>query len=132
MGQRGPAPAPAALKVLRGEDHKDRIAKAPASQDPPDRPSGMTPGAVKVWDAILAATAATAHIGQSHAQALRQYAELTVTINEMQPKGSKQWCDLVLVHLRLARELCLTPATSSSLYVKPVNERKLDRYVKAG
>jgi len=128
MGQRGPAPAPAALKVLRGETHKPRILSAPQPQDPPAKPIGMSREAAAVWDRILAATTTTAHIGQAHAEALRQYAELTVTINAMQPKGSKEWRELVLVHLRLARELCLTPATSTTLRSAPAAS-KLDKYL---
>jgi hypothetical protein len=89
----------------------------------------MTPEAVEVWDRILAATAHTSHIGEPHSEALRQYAELTATINAMQPKGSKEWRDLVLVHLRLARELCLTSATGANLAGTKKPESKLAKYV---
>lgn len=129
MGQRGPAPEPLALRVLKGETRPSQVAKSPKPQDPPTKPVGMSPAAARVWDRILTATAQTSHIGQAHAEALRQYSELTATINAMQPKGSKEWRELVLVHLRLARELCLTPATSTNLYAKPATERKLDRFI---
>ncbi len=112
MGQRGPAPAPVALRVLRGEDHKDRLARAPQPQDAPAKPADLSPAATEVWTRILGCTQ---HIGQAHAEALRQYSELTATINAMPLKGSKEYRELVLVHLRLARELCLTPATGGNL-----------------
>ena len=130
MGQRGPAPAPVALKVLRGEDHKARLATAPQQTDPPAKPEGMTPAASKMWDEVLAATRSSSHIGHAHAGALRQYCEVTSTLNAMQPKGSREWCNLVLVSLRLARELCLTPATGGHLSSKPTAERKLDRFIR--
>ena len=129
MGQRGPAPAPAALKILRGDPNKARIERAPQPMPPPTRPEGMTAEAVIVWDRILEAISLTSHIGQPHAEALRQYAELTVTINAMHPKGSKEWRELVLVHLRLARELCLTQATSTNLIRRQPTQRKLDRFL---
>jgi hypothetical protein len=71
----------------------------------------------------------TSHIGDAHSEALRQYSELTVAINAMQPKGGKEWRELVLVHLRLARELCLTPATGGHLTSAKAPERKLTKYL---
>ena len=130
MGQRGPAPAPIALRIMRGEDHKDRLNRAPQPTDPPLKPDDLTPGAAVLWDEVIAATRSSSHIGRSHAHALRQYCEVTSTLNAMQPKGSREWCNLVLVSLRLARELCLTPATGGHLSSKPTAERKLDRFIR--
>lgn len=129
MGQRGPAPLPANIRIMRGETRPSQIDRAPKPQDPPAKPADLSPEAAAVWDAILAATAMTSHIGQAHAEALRQYAELTVVINAMPLPGSKEWRELVLVHLRLARELCLTPATSTNLVPKRQPDRKLDRFL---
>ena len=129
MGQRGPAPEPAALRILKGETRPSQLKGAPGPQEPPKRPADLSPDAAKVWDRILRATADTSHIGQAHAEALRQYAELTVQINAMQPKGSKEWRDLVFIHLRLARELCLTPATSTNLIKQANAEDKLSKYL---
>ena len=47
----------------------------------------------------------------------------------MQPKGSKEWRELVLVHLRLARELCLTPATSTNLRAAKPTEDRLAEFI---
>ena len=130
MGQRGPAPAPVALRVLRGEDHKARLARAPQPQDPPERPADLSKEAAAVWDRILDATSDTAHIGPSHANAFRLYCEVTAALNAMNPKGSKEWRELVLIHLRLARELCLTPATAGNLQARAKStEKKLTKYI---
>jgi hypothetical protein len=129
MGQRGRAPEPVALRVLKGETRPSQLGKAPQPTDPPEKPTGLSPAASKEWDAVLTATATSSHIGQAHAQTLREYAELTAAINEMQPKGGKEWRELVLVSLRLRRELCLTPATGGSLSSKPTTVRKLDRFL---
>ena len=74
----------------------------------------------------------TAHIGAAHAQVFRLYCETTATVNAMQPKGTKEWRELVNVHRQLARELCLTPATGTGLTRKVSPKRKLDKYVRAG
>lgn len=51
MGKRGPAPAPTALKLVKGE-RKDRInhrePKAPAGL--PEPPAELTPEASEIWD----------------------------------------------------------------------------------
>ncbi len=128
MGQRGKAPAPVALKVLKGETRPSRLNIAPKPVDPPTRPDDLDPAVAAVWDRVLEATAHTAHIGQSHAETFRHYCEVTVTVNAMQPKGSKEWRELVNVHRQLARELCLTPATGGHLAGKVTSDRKLDRF----
>jgi phage terminase small subunit len=129
MGQRGKAPEPTALKVLRGETRPSRLATAPAPQDPPDKPDDLKPNAGRVWDRVLAAIAVSSHIGPSHAESFRQYCEVTAAMNEMQPKGSKEWRELANIHRQLARELCLTPATSAGLIKKSQPARKLDKYL---
>lgn len=127
MGQRGRAPSPVPLKLLRGETRPSRLGTGPQPTDPPTKPDDLSPEGAKVWDRILGCTD---HIGQAHTEALRQYSELTATINSMHPKGSKEWRELVLVHLRLARELCLTPATGGNLgQIRKEPERKLAKYV---
>lgn len=128
MGQRGFAPAPVALKILKGETRPSRLKSSPGPQDPPAKPD-LSPDASAVWDRVMAATADTAHIGRAHADAFRQFCETTATLNAMQPKGSKEWRELVLISLRLARELCLTPATSGNLSKSTTPERKLDKYL---
>ena len=129
MGQRGPAPAPAALKVLKGDHHLSRVLAAPQPQDPPAKPKDLTPEASAVWDRILAATSSTRHIGQSHADSFRAYCEVTARLFAHVDPMSREWRDLAASHLRLARELCLTPATSTNLRASAVPERKLDRFL---
>jgi hypothetical protein len=132
MGQRGAPPAPQAIRILKGEEHLRRLAKAPAPQVPPDRPP-MAKEAAVIWDRIMAIVETTQHIGALHAETFRQYCEVAATLNAMQPKGSKEWRELVTLHLQLANRLCLTPATSGGLVTKAPPERKLAKYVtKAG
>lgn len=128
MGQRGPKPAPIALKVLKGETRPSRIATSPGPQEPPEKPP-LSRDAEVIWDRTLACTD---HIGQLHLEVFRQFCETAATLNAMQPKGSKEWRELVLVNLRLARELCLTPGTSAHVAKPKPPERKLDRYINAG
>jgi hypothetical protein len=121
-------PQPAVLRVLKGETRPSQVGRNPKPQEPPVRPDDLAPAEVAVWDRIMAATAHTRHIGQLHADAFRHYCEVTVAAQEMQPKGSKEWRELVNTHRQLARELCLTPATSGHLAGKIASERKLDRF----
>jgi hypothetical protein len=132
MGQRGPLAAPRPLKILKGETRPSRLRTSPGPTEPPTRPDDLTLAAAEVWDATLAAITDTAHIGAAHAQVFRLYCETTATVNAMQPKGTKEWRELVNVHRQLARELCLTPATGTGLTRKVSPKRKLDKYVRAG
>ena len=128
MGQRGPAPHPMALRILKGETRPSQLKDAPKPQDPPPKPDDLDPAVEKVWDRVLAATAFTAHIGPSHAETFRHYCEVTAAANAMKPKGTKEWRELVNTHRQIARELCLTPSTGAHLAGKVTTERKLDRY----
>lgn len=128
MGQRGPAPAPVALRILKGEDHKARLERAPQPQDPPAKPEDLAPAAAKVWDRILGVAD---HIGERHADTFRHYCEVTAAMAAIPAllKGSKDWRELANVHRQLARELCLTPATGGGLQAKKEPERKLAKYI---
>ena len=126
MGQRGPAPEPVALKLLKGETRPSQQITSPGPMDPPAKPDDMGEVAGRVWDRLLAVTD---HIGERYSETFRQYCETTATMNAMRPKGSKEWRELANVHRQLARELCLTPATGASLTKPKAPERKLDRYV---
>jgi hypothetical protein len=129
MGQRGPAPLPAKLRILKGETRPSQLKRAPESEGPPDLPDDLAPDAKKVWDRLLLHSD---HIGPRHAETFRQYCETTAAANAMKPKGTKEWRELVNIHRQLARELCLTPATGAHLTRAKAPERKLDRYTKAG
>jgi hypothetical protein len=126
MGQRGPAPAPVSLKILRGETRPSQLRNAPQTVAPPTKPTDLDAAAGKVWDRILAVTD---HIGERYVETFRQFCETTATMNAMRPKGSKEWRELANVHRQLARELCLTPATGAALAKPKAPERKLDRYL---
>lgn len=128
MGQRGPAPQPARLHVLKGETRPSRLKGTPQPQEPPAKPDDLSVAASRVWDRVLAATAFTAHIGPAHAETFRDYCEVTAAANAMRPKGSREWQALVKLHTHLARELCLTPATGGSLASKPV-QRDIDEFL---
>ena len=129
MGQRGPAPQPVALKLLKGETRPSQLGKSPGPTTPPAKPDDLTEGAAKVWDRLLGVTD---HIGELHAETFRQFCETAAAANAMRPKGTKEWRELVNVNRQLARELCLTPATGAHLGRAAAPERKLDKYVKAG
>ena len=129
MGQRGPAPQPAKLRMLKGETRPSQLKDAPQPQDPPAKPADLTPEASAVWDRILEATSFTRHIGQAHADSFRAYCEVTARLFAHVDPMSREWRDLAASHLRLARELCLTPATSTNLRATAAPERKLDRFI---
>lgn len=129
MGQRGPAPEPLALRVLKGETRPSQLNKAPQPQDPPAKPADLDARASAVWDAVMAATASTSHIGPQHAETFRQYCEATAVLNGYNPKGTKEWRDLATLHRQLARELCLTPATGAGLRATKREARAIDKYV---
>jgi hypothetical protein len=126
MGQRGPAPEPVALKVLKGETRPSQLGKAPEPLDPPKKPASLSAEAGEVWDRILSVTD---HIGERYAETFRQYCEATAAVNIWQPKGTKEWRELVNVHRQLARELCLTPATGAALAKPKAPESKLSKYL---
>ena len=115
MGQRGRAPAPVKLQVLRGETRPSRLAAAPKPQDPPECPADLAPEAALIWRATLHAVASSRHIGVAHAQTFRAFCETAAAANAMNPKGTKEWRELVNTNRQLARELCLTPATGAHL-----------------
>ena len=126
MGQRGPAPAPIALKVLKGTTRKDRDVTSPGAVAPPSRPDDLSEGAVRVWDRLLSVTD---HIGEAHAETFRQFCETAASANAMRPKGTKEWRELVNANRQLARELCLTPATGAHLGRAKAPASKLDKYL---
>jgi hypothetical protein len=126
VGQRGFAPAPVALKVLKGETRPSRLGNSPGPVDPPAKPAALSAEATEVWDRILSVTD---HIGERYVETFRQFCETTATMNAMQPKGSKEWRELANLHRQLARELCLTPATGAALAKPKAPERKLDKYL---
>ena len=129
MGQRGPAPEPTKLRMLKGETRPSQLAGAPKEQEPPVRPRGMKPRAAKAGDRILADTAHQGHIGAPHADTLRAYCEVTARLQENVEPSSKEWRELANLHRQLARELCLTPATGANLPGKKAEEDKLAKYL---
>ncbi len=130
MGQRGPAPEPVALKLLKGETRPSQLGRAPDPLSPPTQPSDLSDAAGRVWDRILAVTD---HIGERYADTFRFYCESTATLNAMSKVGlgpqTKEWRELANIHRQLARELCLTPATGAALAKPRAPERKLDKYL---
>lgn len=129
MGQRGRAPEPARLRILKGETRPSQLNGAPKPQDPPRKPEGMTPEASAVWDRVMAAIAPTAHIGEAHVDTLRAYCEVTARLFAYVDPSSREWRDLATSHRQLARELCLTPATGANLAVRGTAEDKLARFL---
>ena len=126
MGQRGPSPAPIALKVLKGETRPSRLVVSPGAVEPPTKPDDLDPAASRVWDRVLSVTD---HIGERYVDVFRLYCETTATMNAMRPKGSKEWRELANVHRQLARELCLTPATGAHLTKPKPAANPLDKYL---
>lgn len=129
MGQRGPAPEPAHLRILKGETRPSQLKGAPAAQDAPHKPTGLSPEASKVWDRIIAAISDTRHIGEAHADTFRSYCEVTARLFAHVDPMSKEWRELADKHRQLARELCLTPATSTNIQRTAKPEAKLAKYL---
>ena len=109
-------PSTAEQKRKRGETRPSRLATSPASGlEPPVKPGDLTPAASVIWDRILAATADTRHIGPAHADTFKRYCEVTAALDAANPKGTKEWRELVVTFQGLAKQLLLTPATSGAL-----------------
>lgn len=92
MGRRGPAPRPTALKLLHGEQHKDRInldepRPRPVLPDPPD----MSEDVRAVWDETLTELEAMDLAHAADAAALRCF------------------CEAVVVHRKASAELASSP-----------------------
>lgn len=145
MGKRGPAPAPTAVKLLRGETRPSRVnyGEPKPGTRPPRVPASLSPEARKVWRDTMAAMGPTHVITAADAVTLRLYCEAVVRYAEamrlyamagpvIKSGGSvaknplhqivRENSDLTL---RLARELGLTPSARSGLTTG--NERGVDQ-----
>jgi P27 family predicted phage terminase small subunit len=80
MGRRGPAPAPAKLKLLRGETRPSRVNYREPRPLPglPERPADLIAGAEIVWQRSVAALAAMGVLSGADRDLLRVYAETVV------------------------------------------------------
>ena len=125
MGQRGPAPEPRPLRILKGETRPSRLAHAPDPVAPPAKPA-LSEAASEVWDRILAVTD---HIGAAHVDTFRSYCEVTARLFAFVDPMSREWRDLADKHRQLARELCLTPATGAHLARPKAAINPLDKYL---
>jgi len=81
----GRPPLPTALKLLRGEVKRDRINldEPKVAAGLPARPEGMIEGADAEWDHIMAVLGPTGAITLADAEAVRQFAETTVTYRQL-------------------------------------------------
>jgi P27 family predicted phage terminase small subunit len=139
VGRRGPAPAPDAAKLLRGETRPSRLnGLEPLSRRrTPAMPPGMDERARAVWRHVLremagsgVVTAADAHILRCYCEAVSRYeraAQLFATgqplINDRghlakNPLHQVVRDDADQVRL-LARELGLSPAARANLQIQP-------------
>jgi P27 family predicted phage terminase small subunit len=84
MGRRGPAPAPTALKLLRGERKRDRLnpdEPEPADNDP-RMPADLPAPARRVWRRVMAEMGAAGVIRAADADVLRVYCECVARYEE--------------------------------------------------
>lgn len=152
MGARGPHSAPTALKLLRGEDHRDRLnLAAPKPRDEaPVRPATMSVAAKRVWARIEPEVRAMGVVKSADGDVLRLYCECVVRYVRAARKLEREGPtvpgardretvrnplhpivrDEALLMVRLARELGLTPSGRESLHANPGDPAdSLDKWV---
>lgn len=136
MGQRGPAPQPTRLKVLRGETRPSRVnynepLPARAAMEPP---ADLTEEARQVWVAVVDAVGHTGVLTAADHDTLRLYAEATARYRASETMLAKTGPlikgrngelvknplhqivrDNATLMRTLARELGLTPAARTGL-----------------
>ena len=136
MGQRGPAPLPTRLKLLRGESRPSRV-----NYDEPiptamylNVPEDLSSEARQVWSAVVQAIHHTGVLTAADADTLRMYCEAVVRYRAAESMLTKTGPlikgrdgefvknplhqivrDNALLMRSLARELGLTPAARSGL-----------------
>jgi P27 family predicted phage terminase small subunit len=137
MGRRGPAPAPTALKLLRGERRPSRINAREPKPLPglPGRPADLGPGATSAWDRVLAElgpsgvlTGVDRDVLRAYVEAVERYEQAAIAYARSGPliRGARQGeliknplhqivRDNAMLVLALARELGATPSARSGL-----------------
>lgn len=136
MGQRGPAPQPTKLKIIRGETRPSRVNY---SEPIPARlglsaPEDLPEEARKIWDAVIEAVGHTGVLTAADADTLRLYAEAVARYRTAETMLTKTGPlikgrngelvknplhqivrDNATLMRTLARELGLTPAARTGL-----------------
>lgn len=153
MGRSGPAPAPTALKVVRGT-RKDRINTDEPKVDPspPEMPEGMDAASQKVWNRVLKATQPAGMITRAdqdmlrvHCEAVARYEAAARLLASSSPlvQGARTG-DLIknplhqivrdnaTLMIATSRELGLTPSARSGLRAPTETASPLMEYLKRG
>ena len=137
MGRRGPAPAPTALKLLRGERRPSRVNyhEPRPSGGLPERPADLAPGAAAAWNRVIAElgssgvlTTLDRDVLRAYAEAVDRYEQSAVTLAGSGPliRGARAGeliknplhqivRDNALLVLAFGRELGATPSARAGL-----------------
>lgn len=137
MGERGPAPTPTKLKLLRGERHEDRLNRNPPKPRSgfPTMPAELTPAAARVWRHVRRELAAAGVITGADRDIVRAYCETVARYNHAASmleqtgpmvRGARRGelvknplhqivRDNAVLMRALARELGLTPSSREGL-----------------
>jgi phage terminase small subunit len=140
MGLRGPAPQPTAIRVLNGNPARRPL---PASEPQyatgvPNKPSGLSPGARRAWDALVAEMAPSGVLRLVDAGALAMLCEdiamletmrkgLAEMAREIAKQAKKQGKSVVggpLVHLSRTIEGRRTLSTIRELSAQIIVQRR--------
>lgn len=140
MGRRGPASAPTKVKLLRGEQHLNRLnlLEPTPPANTPTMPHGMDAAAKVVWRRVLRDMRDTGVIRAADTDVLRAYCEAVATyvvtanlLSKSGPLVRGQKGELVKNPLHqvvrdnrdairlFARELGLSPSARAGLHVEP-------------
>lgn len=150
MGQRGPAPQPTALKIIRGNPGKRKLNKnepVPISDKLPECPEHLDDAAKREWERLLPILAGMRVITeadyiilgslcQQHAMLIEARRQLGITgLLFKTPNGSLQQSPLVSIVSNctkqvtvLSRELGLSPSSRGRLQVQPDTDKPASKW----
>lgn len=152
MGRRGPRPAPAALKLAKGETRPSRV-----NYQEPDLPSvradalappaGLEGAGREEWERIARALSQAGVLKDTDLMALEDYCRTVTELRRFEAKARRADPELAIakgfanmvVKLRaqantLRRELGLTPSSRAGVKAKPEGDKKdpkVQRYLSA-
>ncbi len=135
MGLRGPAPKPAALRVLEGTTRRDRMRREPSpTRGAPACPKWLTPEARAVWRQIVPDLAAIGLLCRVdlgvlavYCSALADYQAAAAVPRDVTDRSAVLAIAKIEGRiLAAARELALSPAARARMGQLPDRERESD------
>jgi P27 family predicted phage terminase small subunit len=139
MGRRGPAPAPTAVRLKRGEQHRDRLnfREPRPLRSAPQMPRDMDPTATAVWRRVVreqapgVIRAVDADVLRAYCESVSRYVQASRLLSGSAPliKGARHG-DLITNPLHrvcrdnadairlFARELGLSPSARAGLHME--------------